>query len=303
MAVFGFVGTGTMGRPMARCVLDAGHRVVVHDARREAAAPLVSAGAEWVASPREVAERCPVVLTSLPGPPEVDEVVRGADGLLAGARDGSVHVDLTTVSVAFARRLAGIEAAHGVRYADAPVSGGVFAAERGTLTVMASGDPAAIDAARPALTALGERIFDLGAEPGTGTLVKLVNNAVFLCSGLVLQEGLVLAAKAGLAPRDLLRVLQASSAAVYLGLAEPTLARQFDDVWFALALAEKDVALALESGGDLAVPMPVTAAAHGVYARALAEGLGAKLFLATLESVARAAGVTLPQPESSQPPA
>ena len=125
---------------------------------------------------------------------------------------------------------------------------------------------------------------------GAGTLAKLVNNQIFLCAGLLLQEGFVLAAKAGLDASRLLEVVRASSGAAYAGLAELTFARTFEQAFFTLALAEKDVALALASADALGVPMPVTSAAHATYARAAEAGHGAKSFLATLLAIEAAAG-------------
>ena len=293
MEAIGFVGTGTIGGPMARRLVETGHALVVHDLREEAVAPLVAAGARAAASPREVAERCRIVLTSLPGPAEVEAVALGEAGILAGARAGDVHVDLSTSSWAMVRRLAALEAKAGVLLLDAPVSGGAVGAAQGTLTVMASGPRAAFERAEPVLRALGRHVFHLG-ETGAGTLTKLANNAVFLCAGLVAQEVFVLAAKAGLEPGRLLEVLRTGSAGAYLGLAELFLRRDFELPIFALALAEKDVALALDSARELEAPMPVVAAAHQTYLQAKAQGLGGKAFFATLRALEAAAGAEVP---------
>lgn len=292
--IVGMIGTGTMGSAMAKRLLEVGHDVVVHDARPEAAAALIAAKATWAETPAEVGERCRIVLSSLPGPAEVEAVCTGERGLFARARPGDIHVGLSTVSVHFARAIATKSAARGLRYLDAPVSGGAMGISAGTLTVMASGDSSALAEAKAVLTAFSGRIFDLGPEPGMGSLAKLVNNAIFLCSGLIHQEAVVLAAKAGMDPIQLDEVLGASSARLYLGLEKLTLSRKWDDPFFTLALAEKDVALALESARALAVPMPVTAAAHQHYLRGVASGLGSKLCLATLAVIESAAGVEVP---------
>jgi 3-hydroxyisobutyrate dehydrogenase-like beta-hydroxyacid dehydrogenase len=291
----GFIGTGTIGAPMAKRLLEAGRALVVCDRVEAATAPLVAAGAKRAASPREVAAACRVVFTSLPGPAQVAEVATGKDGLLAGARAGDVHVDLSTSAWDAVRVLAAEEAAAGVHLVDAPVSGGALGAAQGTLTVMASGERAAFERIEPLLAAFGRNIFYLG-ESGSGTLAKLVNNAIFLCGGLLVQETFALAAKAGLDTSRLLEVVQKSSGAAYAGLAKLLLGRGFDNAFFQLALAEKDVALALASAEGLGVPMPVVEAAHGTYARALAMGLGGKLFVATLLAVEDAAGVAVRPP-------
>jgi 3-hydroxyisobutyrate dehydrogenase-like beta-hydroxyacid dehydrogenase len=290
----GFIGVGTIGAPMARRLLDAGRALVVHDLRPEALRPFAEAGARAAASPREVAGRCRVVLSSLPGPAEVEAVVRGEAGILAGAKPGDVHVDLSTSSWAMVRRLAELEARSGVDLVDAPVSGGAIGAAQGTLTVMASGPRAAFERVEGILRAFGKNVFHLG-ESGAGTLVKLANNAVFLCAGLVAQEVFVLGARAGLEPARLLEVLRSGSAGIFLGLAEAWLRRGFDAPIFSLALAEKDVALALDSARELAVPMPVVAAAHQTYLRACAQGLGSQVFFATLRAIEAAAGHEVPK--------
>jgi 3-hydroxyisobutyrate dehydrogenase-like beta-hydroxyacid dehydrogenase len=161
---------------------------------------------------------------------------------------------------------------------------------------MASGDRAAFERARPLFSAFAKTVFHLG-DPGSGTLAKLVNNAIFLCAGLLAQEGFAMWAKAGLPPKQLLEVLKASSGGMFAGLAELTLRRDFDRAFFTLALAEKDVALALESAKSLSVPARVTEAAHGVYARALEAGLGAQVFFATLRAIEADAGVEIPRLE------
>lgn len=294
----GLIGTGTMGAAMATALLEAGRSLVVHDARADAATALVDKGATWAATPAEVGEHCRVVLSSLPGPTEVEAVCRGETGLFAGARAGDVHAGLSTVSVPFARQLAEWSTARCLHYLDAPVSGGAIGIQGKSLTVMASGDPAALAAVRPVLEVFSGRIFDLGSDPGLGTLLKLVNNAIFLCSGLIHQEAVVLATKAGVDPKQLDDVLAASSAQLYLALAPLTLSRSWDNPFFSLALAEKDLALALDSARSLAVPMPVTSAAHQHYLRGLAAGLGAKLCLSTLAVIESAAGVEVPARKS-----
>lgn len=295
MSRVGFIGTGTIGRPIARRLQGAGHDLVVHDALPAATASLVEAGAERADSSAAVADACRVVFTSLPGPPEVEAVVTGERGLLAGARAGDVHVDLSTSSFEAVRRLFAVEAEAGVHLVDAPVSGGVMGAEQGTLAVMASGDREAFDRVEPLLAAFSKSAFHLG-EPGTGTLTKLVNNGIFLCGGVLVQEALVLAARAGLDTARLLEVLKVSSAGVYTALAPLFLGRDFDDVTFKLEIAEKDVALALESARELGVPMPMTEAGHAVYRRARDEGRGDKVFYATLETLEAAAGTRVPAP-------
>jgi 3-hydroxyisobutyrate dehydrogenase len=140
---------------------------------------------------------------------------------------------------------------------------------------------------------MGDQVFYLG-EAGNGCIIKLVNNIIVLCTGQLLQEGIVLAAKAGVDPELLDQVLRASTARPFIGLMPYVLGRRFDNPSFTLALAEKDVRLALESATDLSVPMPLTAAAHQTYRHALDAGLGDKSFIATLQTLETAAHVAVP---------
>lgn len=296
MSTVGFIGTGNIGTPMARHLLDTGHTVVVHDRRPEASADLLERGAVWAESPAAVAEQCRIVFTSLPGPAEVEEVVTGPTGILAAARPGDAHVDLSSNSLAMVRRLAAREATAGVRYLDSPVTGGVRGAEAGTLTVLASGERAAFDQVEELLQTFGKNVCYLG-EAGTGCLVKLINNLIVLCTGQLMQEGLVLGVKAGIDPARLYELLKISTAAPLVRLMPYVLGRRFTDPTFTLALAEKDVALALEAARTLAVPMPVTTAAHQTYVRARAMDLGERSFLATFEALEAAAGVHMARVE------
>jgi 3-hydroxyisobutyrate dehydrogenase-like beta-hydroxyacid dehydrogenase len=293
MATLGFIGTGNIGKPMARHLLAAHPGLVVHDRNPAATEDLLELGASHATTPREVAERCRVVFASLPGPREVEDVVRGRAGLLEAAQPGDTFIDLTTNSVSAVKRVAAMLAESGVSYLDCPVTGGVAGAEAGTLTVLASGDAGAF-AAVEGLFAFAANVFYLG-ESGTGTLVKLINNAIVLCSGQLVQEGIVLGAKAGLDPARLHEMLRLSTARPFVGLMPHMVGRRFENPTFTLGLATKDVSLALETARDLAVPMPVTAAAQQTYLRALAAGLGDKSFLATLIALEAGANTTVPE--------
>lgn len=289
----GFVGTGTMGRPMAGHLLAAGHRLRVFDRAPAASAPLVEAGAELAASPAAAADGADVVFCSLPGPAEVREVVTGADGVLAAGRPPAVLVDLSTNAVDVVRELRERCAAAGVAFVDAPVSGGLARAEAGTLSVLVGGDDEDLEKVRPLLGCLGEQVFHVGPS-GSGTVAKLVNNQLFLGAAALVQEAYLLASAAGLDPSDLHGVLKASSAGPYVALAPLLLGRAFDDVTFRLDIAAKDLDLAATTARDLGVDAPVTAAAARLYADAVEAGLGGQVFHATLRQLERRAGVEVP---------
>ena len=290
MAKLGFIGTGTMGNPIAIRLVDAGHELVVTDVSRAATANLEQRGARRVDTPRDVAQECPVVFSSLPGPAQVRAVALGRDGILAAKRAGLVHIDLSTSSFDAVQSLCALEAAGGAALIDAPVSGGAHGAAQGTLAVMASGEQTAYDSVRPLFDAFASNVFYLG-DAGRGTIAKLVNNLIFLAGALVVQEGFVLAAKAGLGARELMPIINASSAKLYAGMAPLFFARNFEMTLFKLGIAEKDVALALESARELAAPLPLSEAAGATYRRAVDEGHADQVFFATLATLERAAGV------------
>ena len=287
----GFVGVGTMGAPMARHLVAAGHAVRAFDSNPTAVEGV--AGATGVASAAAAADGATCVFLSLPAPADVEAAVVGADGVLAAARPPAHVVDLSTSSPDVVRRLHERCAAAGVGFVDAPVSGGRVKAESGELSVMAGGDDADVAAVEPLLRAFAAQVFHVGPA-GAGTVAKLVNNQLFLAAAVLVQEAYVLGAAAGLEPAALHRIVRASSGGPYAALAPLLLGRDFDDVIFRLDIATKDLALAVEAAGVHGVDTPVSAAALDVYRAALDEGLGGQAFHATLQHVERSAGITLP---------
>jgi 2-hydroxymethylglutarate dehydrogenase len=289
----GFIGTGTIGSPMAARLIERGQVLRVYDRQPGATAVLEEKGAQRAASVREIADTCAVIFLSLPGPKQIEEVMLDAQGLLAHAQPGATIVDLSTNALALNRQLATSAEARGIHYLDAPVSGGRVGAAAGTLAIMVGGERPAFEAIRYLLAYLGDHIFYLGAA-GAGTLSKLINNQIFLCASVLIQEGFVMGAKAGMDPSTVLEVLKASSAGPLMTRASLVLSRKFDLDVFSLAIAAKDVEMALASGQAVGAPMPMTAAASGVYQQALAAGLGTQDFFATVQVLEAAAGVTLP---------
>lgn len=293
MARIGFVGLGTMGRPMAQRLVDSGHELRVYDRAPAAAAALTGAGVIAVDSPLETAEGSAAVMLSLPGPAEVLDAITGEAGVLSADSLPAHIVDLSTNSVANVRALAATAEASGVVFVDAPVSGGSIKAADGTLSVLVGADEQEFAAIGSLLEAIGTEIFRVGPV-GSGTIAKLVNNQLFLSASVLLQEAFLMGSAAGMEPSRLLTVLRASSAGTYTRLAPLLLGRQFDDVVFRLDLAAKDVRLAVETADDVGTPVPVTRAALDVYERAVEAGLGAEVFHATLKQLETEAGVEVP---------
>ena len=253
----GFIGLGTMGAHMARNLQKAGTQLVVHDARRGAAEPHLAAGAVWADTPRQVAEAVDVVFTSLPGPPEVEAVALGADGLLPAMRKGTAFFDLSTNSPTVVRRIHAAFAARGLHMLDAPVSGGPKGAETGKLALWVGGERPIFDRHKPLLDAMGDRPRYVGPI-GTGSVAKLVHNCAGYALQTVLAEVFTLGVKGGVDPLALFEAVRQGATGrrrTFDGLIDQFLPNQYDPPAFALRLAHKDVTLATALGRELGVPM------------------------------------------------
>ena len=288
----GFIGTGTMGAPMAARLLAAGFDLRVHDAVAAATDALVAAGATACATAAEAASKVRIVMLSLPGPAEVLSAVVGEEGVLSATPLPELIIDLSTNSVATVRRMRARCHDVGVAFIDAPVSGGVAKARTGTLAVMVGAEPEEFEAAACVLAAIGEEVIHVGPS-GSGAIAKIVNNQLFLAAGVLVQEAYVLGAALGMEPSDLHRIIGAGSAGPYAKLAPLLLGRRFDDVIFRLDIAGKDLGLAVDSADTAGVDVPLTRAAADVYRSAIAAGDGALVFHATLRDLERRAGIEL----------
>ena len=241
----GFIGTGQMGIHMARHIQEAGHTLVVRDVNRDSVAPLLKTGAQWAGSPGEVARACGTVITCLPTPQIVEEVVYGDQGLRSGWKNGDIYIDMSTNSPSLVRRIAEDAGAMGVAVLDAPVSGGTRGAEAGTLTIMVGGDAAALERVRPILEPMANKIFHLGAV-GCGNVAKLVNNMIGLTCNSACAEGFVLGVKAGIDPHMLYDLLTVSTANNWSLQQYPlTVFKGNFAPGFKVALAHKDISLAV----------------------------------------------------------
>ena len=282
-----------MGNPIVRHLLRAGHSVTVNDKRQEATANLIELGATWADSPAAVGEVSEVVFTSLPGPPEVDDAVLGANGLLETARAGTIHVDLSSNLPSAVRRLSQIEGAKGLSFLDAPLSGMVAGAENGTLTIFVGGDEKTLEAVRPLLESFGKNIFHCGPNVGMGNILKLTNNMMIHASSILVQEALAIGVKAGIDAQRLYEIWNVSSSSRFVQGIPRLLERNFDNPSFTLALTAKDVGLCVEAAREMNVPAGVAAAASQVYVRSMARGLGDKLMTASLITIEEEAGIKI----------
>ncbi len=294
----GFIGLGKMGGPMAMNLIKAGHELVVHDVDPAATAPHREAGAQWADTPKAVAAASEIVITSLPGPKEVEEVALGPNGLIEGLVPGAVYVDASTGSPTVIRRVAERIEAAGAHMIDAPVSGGTIGAKDATLAVMVGGDEAVYERVRPTLEVLGSSISYIGPV-GSGTVAKLVHNAISMTTRIAIQEGMALAVKAGVEPGRMLEVLQNASFGKQLVLTHhiPDLVFKgdFDHPRFSLGLSHKDVSLALELAKELDVPMTMAQMADDEIVLGIDRGWGDRDNLVTFLLAEERAGVQVRQ--------
>lgn len=272
----GFIGLGTMGEPMARNVLRGGFPLTVYDRRSEPVQRLVQVGASAGASPQDVAERSDIVITMLPDSPDVEAVVLGPEGVLAGLRPGAVYIDMSTIDPRVTRRLAEQVQSRGAEMLDAPVGRGSAEAAAGRLLIMVGGDPAVVERCRPVLLTMGDTIYYCGPL-GSGITVKVVNNLLSASILVATAEAVVLGVRAGVAVETLLKVLSGTAAANW-HLANTFRRKVFAGDFqpgFKIDLAYKDLGLALGLAGDLRVPTPVGALCRELYNLARAQDKGA----------------------------
>ena len=253
----GFIGLGTMGNGMASNLQKAGYELVVHDIRRAAAEKYLAAGAVWADTPKALAEQCEVIFTSLPGPPEVQEVALGDNGLLAGMKDGSAYFDLSTNSPTVVREINRRFAEKHVYMLDAPVSGGPRGAASGKLALWIGGDEQIFNRHKKVLDTIGDQARYIGPI-GAGSVAKLVHNCAGYAVQCVMAEVFTMGVKAGVAPLALWEAVRQGAGGrrrTFDGLVDQFLPNKYDPPAFALRLAHKDVTLATQLGRELKVPM------------------------------------------------
>jgi len=255
--IVGFIGLGTMGAAAALNILSAGYEMAVHDLRRPAADRLLERGARWVESPAECAAIADIVVTMVFGPSQIEDVVRGANGLLAGARNGQIWVDMTTNRPSLLRSLAADLAERGVETVDAPVTGAVDGAINGSLTLFAGGRADTVSRVRPILEAMGSMIHvgDLGA----GSIVKLVTNQLWFIHAAAVGESLTIARKAGVDLKVLWEAMKSGAADSFVCRHDiPSIFAGHYDPSFTLDLCCKDLSLISELGQTYGVTADIT---------------------------------------------
>jgi 3-hydroxyisobutyrate dehydrogenase-like beta-hydroxyacid dehydrogenase len=263
------IGLGLMGRPMGMNLLKAGHALAVWNRTPERARELVAAGAKLAKTPREAAEAGDVLLTMVSDPPALESVLWGHqgknDGALGGLKTGSTYIDSSTVSPSLAKKIAESCRERGVKFLDAPVTGGDWGAREGNLVFMIGGQAETLKEMEPILGVMGKKWFHLGPN-GAGQTIKLAMNAILALQVGAMAEALALVERAGLSGEQLVEVMQASMArSGVLDVKSPLMLKGDYKPSFPLRLMHKDLGLALDLANQLGVALPATAAAREVY--------------------------------------
>lgn len=281
----GFIGLGIMGRSMAQNLLKAGFQVAVYNRSKPPVDLLVSKGASAAPSPKALAERSDVVITMVTDAEAVKGVVLGKGGVVEGARQGLVLIDMSTISPSATRSVSAALAAKGARMLDAPVSGGDTGAREGTLTIMVGGDPEVFNDCLPVLQAMGSKVVHMGGT-GAGQLTKLANQILVACNMIGVCECLNFAKRSGLDVGKLIDSLSAGAASswalVNLG---PKIAKRDFAPGFKVKLLQKDLRYVLASADEVDAALPATALVHQLYKQLEEKGLGEEGTQALLTAV------------------
>jgi 3-hydroxyisobutyrate dehydrogenase len=290
----GFIGLGNMGYPISLNLLRSGYKLVVYDIVGEKIEKLVNEGATGARSPKEVAELSDIVMTSLPTPEALEEVVTGQQGILEADRVELTLIMLDTIPPATARKIALKASRQGVNVLEAPVSGGPYLAREGALTIMVGGDIYVFEKCKPLLEKIGRHIYYVG-EIGTGSVVKLINNLLSLGNVALMCEAIVLGIKAGVNGRTLYEILSKStgrSFALDYKLPNIIAKRRFDS-GFAINLACKDLGIISNLAKELGYPLFTGSLIEQLYRLARAIGLGHEDHTAVVKLFENIAGVTV----------
>lgn len=280
----GFIGLGVMGKRMAANVVKGGYDLTVSDLNKEAVKELVEMGAKEAQTPKEVSKDADIVFTSLPNSKIVEMVIVGKEGVLEGAKEGTIVVDLSSITPKVIQGIAKKAKEKGIEVLDAPVSGGAAGAEKGTLTIMLGGNKEAYEKALPVLNCIGKKVTHVG-EVGAGDTVKLVNNLLLGANMVAVAEAFSLGVKAGLKTEVLYDIISQSSGSSYALTAkyENFIAKGNFEPGFMIDLQHKDIQLAVETAKDLKMPLMVGNVAQQMYEMARAKGLGMEDISAVLK--------------------
>jgi 2-hydroxy-3-oxopropionate reductase len=254
----GFIGLGIMGKPMAKNLIKAGYELVVYDINKEAVKEVVSAGAKEGTSSRDVAARTDIILTMLPNSPHVKEVILGKEGIIEGAKSGSIIADLSSIAPMVSKEIAAILKEKGIEMLDAPVSGGEPKAVEGTLAFMVGGSEKVFEEVKDILLKMGSSAVYVG-EIGSGNVTKLANQIIVALNIAAMSEALVLATKAGVDPEKVYNAIRGGLAgSTVLDAKAPMVLNGNFKPGFRIELHIKDLMNALDTAHEIGVPIPLT---------------------------------------------
>ena len=270
----GFIGLGIMGGGMARNLLRAGFPLQVWNRTRSRSEPLVAEGATAADSPAALAAASDIIITCVSDTPDVEAVILGEEGVIAGAQAGALVIDMSTISPQATLAIGDRLAQHGVHMLDAPVSGGSEGAARGTLSIMIGGDEPDVARARPVFEAMGKTITHVGGR-GAGQTVKLVNQILVVGNTLAMCEALLLAQAGGVDLQKAYEAVSPGAAGSWMFTNRaPQILRRDWKPGFTINLQQKDVRLVLQTADELGVPLPATSLIFNLYRTLQARGLG-----------------------------
>lgn len=292
----GYLGVGSMGQPMATKLLDGGHQLTIVDINEAQMRPLLDRQARRAASPRELADQQEIVFVSLPTLKAFRHVVFAEDGLIHG-RKMKILVNTCTVGRAFVTEIATALAANGVTVVDCPISGGPAGAAAGTLSVMISGDPAAVETIRPLISLWGPTLTVCGDAPGAAQVLKLTNNILFAVAMAATSEAFMMGAKGGLDPEVMMRAIGAGSGRNHAidGVFKRSIFPRTFAFGATIDILMKDIDLAIELGEEVGVPMWVCHAVRGVFQQAVFKGRGGNDLSTFIHEIEEGAGFQMPQ--------
>jgi 3-hydroxyisobutyrate dehydrogenase-like beta-hydroxyacid dehydrogenase len=283
----GFIGLGVMGRPMALHLLKAGYRVAVYARRPDAAAPVIAAGATLVSTPAQLASESDVVMTNVTATADVEQVLLGSDGVIQGARPGTIVIDFSTISPQATKRIAAALAKKQIQMLDAPVSGGPAGAEGATLVIMVGGDETTLAAARPLLERLGKKIVHMGGN-GAGQVAKACNQLALLVNAEGTAEALALGVRYGLDPAAVREALLGGIAASrVLEVFGKRMAERDFTPGMAARLYDKDIGFVLELARDAGLELPAASLVRRRLDELVAEGKTSQDLASIIELVER----------------
>jgi 2-hydroxy-3-oxopropionate reductase len=287
----GFIGLGIMGKPMAKNLLKAGHKLVAYDIEAASLAEVVAAGAAAGSSPRDVAARCPLVITMLPNSPHVRAAVLGPGGVIEGAKAGSVLVDMSSIAPAASQEICAALEERGVEMLDAPVSGGEPKAIEGTLAIMVGGKEAVFERLKALLLCMGASAVHCGGI-GAGNVTKLANQVIVALNIAAMSEALVLATKAGVDPGKVVDAIKGGLAgSAVLAAKGPMVLKGNYKPGFRMDLHIKDLQNALDTAHEIGAPIPLTSQVMEILQALKVEGKQSQDHSGIIQFYERLAGV------------